>query len=72
MAVELGSSMWFIAKMWISFDSIASQDLFEVTATYYGICNLAILMIISMYLQSVDTWSLSKIFNEELWFLNLL
>ena len=51
MVVELGLGMWFMAIRWRSFDSIELQDLFSLTAMYYGICNLAIPVIITGYVE---------------------
>ena len=51
------------------FDSIASQDLFDLTATYYGICILDRLVIISIVsevrnIQSRKTGTLKNSLKE--------
>ena len=42
-------------------NSNASQDLLDFTATNYDICNLAILVIFSIYMESTDIWSLYQV-----------
>jgi hypothetical protein len=56
MVVELGSCKWFIAKGWRSFGIIATQDSFDLTATYYGICILDRLVLISINHKSDLSW----------------
>lgn len=63
MVVELGLHMWFIVKRWRSLDSIASQHLFDLTAMHYGICNLAIMVIFSINLNSKGRKT-----NHKIWY----